>query len=110
MVERNDGRGIGFPGGMARFHEPPELTVRREVLEETGLTLSTAELKFKFETTQPIPCITHVFEATAAKAELRSSWEGTPRILSIAEFQQRVLPQQQRVVEYLLEHRAATEP
>ncbi len=101
VIERNDGHGLGFPGGIAAFRENPEKTVRREVREETGLRLLTAEFKFHFIHPEPFPTETYVFEATA-EGELRSSWEGTARIASLAELQTRVVPQQRQVVDYLL--------
>lgn len=101
VIERNDGYGLGFPGGIAGFHEPPEMTVRREVREETGLRLLTAEYKFHFTHPRPFPTETHVFEATA-EGEIRSSWEGTARIATLAELDEHVVPQQRQIVEYLL--------
>ena len=105
VIERNDGFGLGFPGGIALFHEDPEKTVRREVAEETGLTISTADYKFNYRNQQPFPTLTHVFEATCS-GELRSSWEGTARVVHMAELQQRVVSQQQPVIDYLLLHSA----
>jgi len=106
VVERNDG--LAFPGGMARFHEDPEKTVRREVLEETGLTITTADFKFDFRNQKPLRTHTFVFEATV-EGELRSSWEGTVRIVGLSELQERVTRPQRRVVEHLLTS-ASTKP
>ena len=100
-IERNDGYGLCFPGGIAGFHEDPEKTVRREVREETGLTPITAELKFQFTHDRPFPTKTFVFEATAEGA-LQSSWEGAARVVSLEELAQRVVGQQRQVVDYLL--------
>lgn len=101
VIERNDGFGLGFPGGIASFRENPEDTVRREVHEETGLTITSAEHKFRFHADEPFPNLTDVFEATA-EGEFRSSWEGTVRVSSLEELQQRVVSQQRRIIEYLL--------
>jgi len=100
-IERNDGLGLGFPGGIARFRETPEKTVRREVLEETGLNITTAAYQFDFRNPKPLPTHTYVFEATA-EGELRSSWEGTARIVDLPELQRRIVSPQRQVVDYLL--------
>ena len=101
VIERNDGFGLGFPGGIARFRERPEDTVRREVLEETGLIITHASHMFRFHAADPFPNVTDVFEASA-EGDLRSSWEGTVRVASLDELQQRVVTQQRRILEYLL--------
>jgi 8-oxo-dGTP pyrophosphatase MutT (NUDIX family) len=100
-IERNDGNGLSFPGGISRFQESPESTVRREVLEETGLTLTGADFKFDFKVRAPLPAHTFVFEAEA-EGELRGSWEGTPRIVSLDELQRRIVEPQRRIAEGLL--------
>jgi len=104
VIERNDGYGLGFPGGVARWGEPPEKTVYREVLEETGLRISKATYKFDYVVPVPFPNHTYVFEASF-DGELRSSWEGSARMATLEELQERIVPQQRRVVEYLLERR-----
>lgn len=101
VIERNDGFGLGFPGGIAHFRELPEDTVRREVHEETGLTVTGAEHKFRFHAAEPFPNLTDVFEATA-EGEFRNSWEGRVLVASLDELQHRVVAQQRRIVEYLL--------
>jgi len=104
VIERNDGYGLGFPGGIAHFHEPPENTVRREVHEETGLTITHADHKFRFRAEEPFPNITDVFEATA-DGEFHSSWEGTVRVATLSELQQHLVTQQRPILEYLLSSR-----
>jgi 8-oxo-dGTP pyrophosphatase MutT (NUDIX family) len=101
VIERNDGYGLGFPGGLARFGEPPEKTAYREVLEETGLHISNVLYKFDYVVPIPFPNHTYVFEASF-DGQLRSSWEGSARIATLEELQKRIVPQQRRVVEYLL--------
>lgn len=108
VIERNDGFGLGFPGGIARFHENPEVTVRREVAEETGLKILSVDYKFNFNCQSPFPTLTHVFEATA-DGQLRGSWEGTPQVVSFEELQRRIVPQQRQVISYLLS-RAQQQP
>lgn len=100
-IERNDGFGLCMPGGIIARRETPEATLRREVREETGLTVQNAELKFEYTNSQPFPTLTHVFEATA-EGELHGSWEGTPKVVSLAELRQHIVSQQRQVVDYLL--------
>jgi len=97
MIDRNDGRGLSFPGGLSHFGEPAERSMRREVLEETGLQVDEARLLFEYRSTADIPCKVVVFAATAT-GQLGGSWEGTPRWLSPAEVQGRVLASQIEVV------------
>jgi 8-oxo-dGTP pyrophosphatase MutT (NUDIX family) len=108
-IERNDGFGLAFPGGISNFREPPEKTVRREVLEETGLTITRAEFKFDFKVRAPLPAHTFVFEAIA-EGELRGSWEGAPRIVSFEELQQRIVEPQRPVVTRVLMARDPSSP
>ena len=65
MIERNDGMGLGFPGGIRFFRsESPEAGVRREVTEETGLAVTSAKFLFSYRSDRIIPTETDVFEAT----------------------------------------------
>ena len=109
VIDRNDRRGLGFPGGIANFKEPPEATLRREVREETGLAVESAELLFDFRTEKPFPVHTHVFEAVC-RGEVKGSWEGTPTVVSLTDLQTRVIVEQKPIVEFLLARpsRAAT--
>jgi len=81
VIERNDGRGWCFPGGLSRPGEAPEATMRREVLEETGLVVTSCRLLVGFD-----EAITHtqVF-VVEAKGEVKGSWEGEPRWVSLSE-------------------------
>jgi len=101
VIERNDGYGLSFPGGIARFHEPPETTLRREVQEETGLTIADAQLKFDYLGSKPFRIHTYVFEVSSS-GDIRASWEGTPIIVSFSELRERVVAQQRPVVDYLI--------
>jgi 8-oxo-dGTP pyrophosphatase MutT (NUDIX family) len=106
VIDRNDGFGLGFPGGISGRRETPEQTVRREVREETGLILTTAEFRFEFHASEPFPNFTRVFEA-AAEGKLHSSWEGQARVAPLAELQLRIVPQQRPILEYLLSLKSA---
>src|SRR5215831_13660243 len=48
VIHRNDGRGLGLPGGINGWREDEEAGLRREVLEETGLTVKTARLEMRY--------------------------------------------------------------
>ena len=99
-IERSDGRGVSFPGGLAMPWEDIEKAAEREILEETGLRVTKSVLKLHYFDSREIPVDLSVFEVEA-EGELRASWEGTPRWLEVAELRQRVLPSQRRIVETL---------
>lgn len=50
VVDRSDGRGFSFPGGLAFPWETAEQAMRREVLEETGLKIEKSCLLFEYRT------------------------------------------------------------
>jgi 8-oxo-dGTP pyrophosphatase MutT (NUDIX family) len=99
-IERSDGRGLSFPGGIAMPWESTERAVAREIFEETGLNATRLSLKFCYFSNQEIPVNLAAFEVDA-EGRLRASWEGAPRWVALGELRQRVLPSQQRVVETL---------
>jgi 8-oxo-dGTP pyrophosphatase MutT (NUDIX family) len=101
VIARNDGFGLCFPGGIASFREPPESTVRREVTEETGLSVIDAKLLFDFRQQKPIPVHTYVFELTT-EGEVQGSWEGKPTLVNLDELQRGIVPEQRPVVEHLI--------
>lgn len=98
VIERSDGRGISFPGGIALPWEKTEVTVVREILEETGLRVTRSTLKLRYSSSQEIPVDVSVF-AVEAEGQLRESWEGTPCWLPLHDFESRLLPSQKRVLE-----------
>jgi 8-oxo-dGTP pyrophosphatase MutT (NUDIX family) len=100
VIERNDGRGLSLPGGIANRRETEEETLRREVLEETGLTVSGEELKMHYLSTVDIRCSISVFEVEAS-GELKNSWEGSPRWMTVAELAPRLLESQRPTLELL---------
>ena len=100
MIQRNDGRGLSFPGGIAGWKEAEETTLRREVLEETGLSVTGEQLRTRYHSTADVPCWISVFEVKAS-GELKGSWEGSPRWMTAAELEPRLLESQRPVLELL---------
>ena len=98
VVERNDGRGLSFPGGLQRLWETAEQALFREVREETGLEVSRSVFKLRYYSSVEIPLNITVFEVEAA-GQLRGSWEGTPCWLPLSELHQRLLPSQRYILE-----------
>lgn len=101
VIQRNDGRGLSFPGGIARPFEPESTTLVREVREETGLITEDHELLFAYRTDIDIPCRITVFRIQAS-GTLCESWEGVPQWVPVSELQARVARSQLPVVERLL--------
>jgi 8-oxo-dGTP pyrophosphatase MutT (NUDIX family) len=100
VIERNDGRGVSFPGGLGWPWETAEQTMAREILEETGLTVRSFLLVLRYDTSVGIPVDLAVFEVKA-DGQLRGSWEGTPAWLDLAELRSRVVRSQERIVRRL---------
>jgi 8-oxo-dGTP pyrophosphatase MutT (NUDIX family) len=93
VIRRNDGRGLSFPGGISNWREAPEITLRREVMEETGLHVTKQELRLRYHGTVDVPCTISVFEAEAS-GELKKSWEGSPEWMTAEELAPRLLESQ----------------
>jgi 8-oxo-dGTP pyrophosphatase MutT (NUDIX family) len=104
VIERSDGRGLSFPGGIAMPWESTEHAVVREISEETGLNVIHSQLKFCYFSGEEIPVNLAVFEVET-EGRLRASWEGTPRWLPATELRQRLLPSQKRIVDAFSEDR-----
>jgi ADP-ribose pyrophosphatase/8-oxo-dGTP diphosphatase len=100
VIQRNDGRGISLPGGISDWKEAEENTLRREVLEETGLNVTGQELRLRYRSTADVPCIISVFEAEAS-GDLKDSWEGSPRWMTAPELAPRLMKSQRPVLELL---------
>jgi 8-oxo-dGTP pyrophosphatase MutT (NUDIX family) len=109
VIERNDGRGVCLPGGLANRNETEEETLRREVMEETGLRVTGEELRMRYHSTADVPCDISIFEVQAT-GELKNSWEGSPQWMSVAEIEPRILPSQFPVLELLRKMCAASLP
>ena len=108
VIQRNDGRGLSLPGGLASWQEAEEETLRREVLEETGLRVTGQELRMRYHSTADVPCDTSVF-AVQATGELKNSWEGSPRWMTMAELEPRMLESQRPVLGLLRKMCAASQ-
>lgn len=100
MIERADGRGFSFPGGLAFPWEPFEKAMQREVKEETGLQTGNHRFLFEYKANADIPCRVAVFEAEAT-GELSQSWEGAPHWRSLDEIRASIMPSQLKIVERL---------
>jgi len=98
VIERNDGRGISFPGGLCNPWEEERRALEREILEETGLKVTSSALIFRYQSDADVKVEVSAWDVTA-EGVLRESWEGTPRWLSLAEFSYRVIAGQRPVVE-----------
>lgn len=98
VVDRSDGLGLAFPGGLALFWESEERTLARELLEETGLRLTRHSLLLRYSTSVPYPSRVSVFLAEA-EGELRASWEGIPCWVDFADLQQRLMRNQRPILE-----------
>jgi len=97
-----------LPGGIANWKEAEEETLRREVLEETGLRVTSQELRIRYHSTADVPCDISVFEVQAT-GELKNSWEGSPQWMTLAELEPRILKGQRPVLELLRKMCAASE-
>jgi 8-oxo-dGTP pyrophosphatase MutT (NUDIX family) len=100
IIHRNDGRGLSLPGGISGWREAPEETLRREIAEETGLSVSAQELKVEYYSDAEVPCYLSVFEVTA-NGEPKDSWEGSPRWTTVAELETNMLPSQRPLLRLL---------
>ena len=96
-IQRNDGRGVSLPGGIAGWREDEETTLRREVREETGLDVKSVALQTRYHSVADVPCNISVFVATA-NGELTDSWEGSPRWMTLAELEPRLIESQRPVL------------
>ncbi len=100
VIHRNDGRGFSLPGGISSWREAPEATLQREVREETGLNVEGMEFILRFFCPIDFPCNVSLF-AVAASGEVKDSWEGSPRWMTIDELTPRFVESQRPALEVL---------
>jgi 8-oxo-dGTP pyrophosphatase MutT (NUDIX family) len=100
VIQRNDGRGLSLPGGISGRNEAEIDTLHREVLEETGLAVTGEELRMRYHSTAEVPCHIAVFEVEAS-GELKDSWEGSPRWMTISELEPQLMNGQRPVLDLL---------
>ena len=100
LQRRSDGLGWAFPGGTAYFWESPEQTLRREIREETGLSIISFRELFQYRDATFVPSRIAVFEVEAA-GEPRGSWEGEVAWMSIHPAPEPFFAAQQAVLRFL---------
>jgi 8-oxo-dGTP pyrophosphatase MutT (NUDIX family) len=100
VIQRNDGRGVSLPGGLAGWKEADEDTLRREILEETGLNVTGGKLRLRYSSTSDVPCTVSVFDVEAS-GDLKDSWEGSPQWMTASELEPLLLRSQRPVLELM---------
>lgn|SRR5487761_289394 len=100
MVERSDGRGRCFPGGVAHFRESEESTLRREIEEETGLRVSACRLLWRYHNRIYIPSQVAVYQVEAA-GKPRDSWEGRVQLVPLAQVRDHLFPIHAPIADFL---------
>jgi 8-oxo-dGTP pyrophosphatase MutT (NUDIX family) len=100
VIDRNDGRGVSFPGGLKHPWESAEQALIREVREETGLQVTSSVFALRYYSAADIPVNVNVFEIEAS-GQLRDSWEGLPCWLGADDLRLRLLTSQQRILEFV---------
>lgn len=98
LLERSDGLGLAFPGGLLHPWESEEQGLAREVHEETGLRLTRCSLLLRYSSAVPYRSRVAIYLAEA-EGVLRSSWEGNPRWVDFSELKQRLMPNQRPVLD-----------
>ena len=97
VIDRSDGRGYSFPGGVCNLKETAEKAMRREVREETGLEVQQSQLLFEYCNVVGVRSRVSVF-AAEAHGSLQESWEGVPLWVTMAELRANVVASQAEVV------------
>jgi ADP-ribose pyrophosphatase YjhB (NUDIX family) len=100
VIDRSDGRGLLFPGGLAMPGETAEQAMKRD-LWKTGLAVTHSAELFEYRSSADVPVILAVF-AVGAEGELRDSWEGSPSWLPFTDVRPRLLPSQREIIDRLL--------
>lgn len=104
MIERADGLGLCFPGGLVHPGESAETALRREIEEETGMAVQKVESWFDYRDDELYPTHIFVFRAEAT-GQPRSSWEGRAVIIDLPEMEAGILNNQREVVSRLRQAR-----
>jgi len=97
VIDRNDGRGVSFPGGIQLPWETAEETLVREVREETGLDVIKCVARLRYYSTVDVPVNITVFDMEAC-GEMRDSWEGTPRWLCVSDVRRSLIASQLPII------------
>lgn len=105
MVERSDGRGICFPGGMAFWGENDAASLRREIREETGLEVTGCRFLWRYHNRHYLPSSVAVYE-TETTGTPRGSWEGGVVRVPIGKLRQELFPIHRPIVDYLEQEEA----
>jgi ADP-ribose pyrophosphatase YjhB (NUDIX family) len=100
MVERSDGRGRCFPGGMAFWGESEESSLRREVREETGLQVLQCQYLWTYHNRHYLPSSVAVYQVETTGA-VRGSWEGAVVRVPAGELEHNLFPIHAPILEYL---------
>ena len=74
--------------------------MRREVREETGLSVTRVEFQMKYHSSAEIPVDISVFR-TEATGELKGSWEGSPRWMTVEEIEAQLIKSQRPLLELM---------
>src|SRR5579884_1457825 len=75
VIERADGLGLAFPGGLGGRRESAEQTLHREVREETGLEITSSRFLFEYPDESLYPVNVRVFDVNVTGTP-KGSWEG----------------------------------
>ena len=89
-----------MPGGISGWKETAEESLRREILEETGLSVTGKELLLEYYSEADVRCNISVF-AVQASGDPKNSWEGSPQWMTVDELQPRFVQSQRPVLEVL---------
>jgi 8-oxo-dGTP diphosphatase len=108
IIHRNDGRGFSLPGGISGRNETAEESLRREIMEETGLSVTGKELLLEYYSEADVPCNISVF-AVQASGDPKNSWEGSPQWMTVDELEPRFVQSQRPVLEVLRKMSGNTE-